>query len=355
VIYTPIVRQFAVDLAQLSGPAVARWFDPSSGTYTSVAGSPFTNNGTAMFVPPGSNNDGDGGWVLAIETNPPPGVVTPPAPIRPKFVQQNYATPQTPQSQVSTAYFQAQTAGNANILAIGWNDTSASIASVNDSAGNAYQVATGTFRGNGLSQAIYACPNIKAASNNAVTVHFTQPATFVDLRVTEYSGLAPTNAFEAGATGTGVSDSASTGPITLTATNALLFGAGMTSTTFAGAGLGFTERVITSPDGDLVEDQVAGTLGPFSATASLGSGAWLMQLAAFKPALPRAPALRLFLTPTNTVIAAWQGAGFRLQQNPGLATAGWSDVTNAVGSDNGQNQVVLMPLFTQRFYRLKYP
>jgi hypothetical protein len=206
-----------------------------------------------------------------------------------------------------------------------------------------------------LSQAIYIGSNIKAASNNAVTVHFTQPALFVDLRVTEYSGLASTTAFEAGASGTGVSDSASSGPLTLSATNALLFGAGMTSTTFAGPGLGFTERVITSPDGDLVEDQVAGTLGPFSATAPLGSGAWLMQLAAFKPALPPTPALRLVLTPTNTVIATWQGAGFRLQENPGLATGGWSEVTNTAGSANGENQVVLTPLFSQRFYRLKYP
>jgi hypothetical protein len=199
-------------------------------------------------------------------------VVTPPAPIRPKFVQQNYATPQTPQSQVSAAYLQPQTADDANILAIGWNDTSAS-----------------------------------------------------------------------------------SGPLTLSATNALLFGAGMTSTTFAGPGLGFTARVITSPDGDLVEDQVAGTLGPFSATAPLGSGSWLMQLAAFKPALPPTPALRLVLTPTNTVIATWQGAGFRLQENPGLATGGWSEVTNTAGSANGENQVVLTPLFSQRFYRLKYP
>src|SRR5262249_13658264 len=72
VVYTPIIRQFAVDLSKLSGPAVTRWFDPSSGVFTSIGGSPFTNSGTQTFLPPGNNSDGDGGWVLVLETNPPP-------------------------------------------------------------------------------------------------------------------------------------------------------------------------------------------------------------------------------------------------------------------------------------------
>jgi hypothetical protein len=219
-----------------------------------------------------------------------------------------------------------------------------------------YQIAVATFRGNGLSQAIYLASNIKAATNT-VTVRFDQPAAYVDLRVTEYSGLRLTNAFEAGASASGSGSTANSGPVTLSATNALLFGAGMTATTFTSPGPGFTQRVITSPDADLIEDQVAGTLGPFSATASLSSGAWLMQLAAFKAALPPAPTLRIFFTATNTVIAAWPGttAAFRLQQNPGLATIGWSDITNPVGFVNSENQVLLTPSAGQRFYRLQYP
>jgi hypothetical protein len=357
VVYTPIIRQFGVDLAQLSAPAVARWFDPSSATYTNIVGSPFTNSGVRAFVPPGNNHDGDGGWVLVIETNPPPEPPPPPPPpIRPAFVQQNYATPQSPQAAVSAAYPQQQVAGNANIVAIGWNDTVASITNVADSAGNVYAIAVGMFRGNGLSQAIYLASNIKAATNT-VTIRFDQPAAYVDLRLTEYSGLRPTNAFEAGASASGIGPSANSGSITLSATNALLFGAGMTFTTFTNPGLGFTQRVITTPDGDLVEDQIAGTLGPFSATANLSSGAWLMQLAAFKAALPPAPILRIFRTDTNTVVAAWPGGstGFRLQENPGLATLSWSDVTNPVVFVNGENQVWLTPPPGQRFYRLQYP
>jgi hypothetical protein len=41
---------------------------------------------------------------------------------------------------------------------------------------------------------------------------------------------------------------------------------------------------ITAPDGDIVEDAVAAAAGSHGATATLSSGAWLLQLAAFTPA-----------------------------------------------------------------------
>ena len=357
VAYTPVLRQFAVDLGQLSGPAVTRWFDPSSGMFLSIAGSPFTNSGLRSFTPPGNNQDGDGGWVLVLETNPPPDLPPPPPPpVQPKFIQQSYATPQAPQSQVSVTYPSPQTAGNANVLAIGWNDMTASITSVSDSLGNAYAAMVPTFRGNGLSQVIYFAGNIPAGTNT-VTVVFDQPAAYVDLRATEYSGLMPTNAFDRGASGTGATSSADSGPVTLGQTNELVFGAGMTATTFTGPGPGFTTRVITSPDADIVEDQIARTVGPFNATASLAAGAWLMQVAGFRAALPAAPAFRIFYTATNTLVAAWPlaSAGFRLQQNANLSPTNWSDVTNAAVLAGNELQIILSPASSQRFYRLKYP
>jgi hypothetical protein len=68
VVYTPVLRQFTVDMTQLKGPVLARWFDPSSGTFTDISGSPFRTRGLGTFTPPGSNRDGDGGWVLVLET-----------------------------------------------------------------------------------------------------------------------------------------------------------------------------------------------------------------------------------------------------------------------------------------------
>jgi len=357
VIYTPIIRQFTVDMSQLGGPAAAHWFDPASGIYYPITGSPFTNVGTLNFTPPTNNADGDGGWVLVLETNPPPiPPPPPPPPPQPKFVQQSFSTPQTPQSQISAAYSSAQTAGNVNIVAVGWNDTNASIVSIGDSAGNIYRTAIPTFRGNGMSQAIYYATNVSAGTNT-VTVTFNQPAVFVDLRATEYSGLGPGNVFDGGASGTGIGMSADSGPLTISNVNDLLFGAGMTADTFTGAGGGFTLRVITSPDSDIVEDEIAGTAGSYSVTASLNSStAWLMQLAAFKAALPMAPLLRVFPT-NNIIVVAWpsSAASFTLQQNSDLIAAGWINVTNLTSTNGAEYQVILPPSSSRQFYRLKYP
>ena len=76
----------------------------------------------------------------------------------------NAVTPQTNQSTVTVTYTSAQIAGDTNILAIGWNNTTSNITSVTDSAGNTYQLAVPTARGSGLSQAIYYASNIKAAA-----------------------------------------------------------------------------------------------------------------------------------------------------------------------------------------------
>ena len=72
------------------------------------------------------------------------------SPLRPPaFLQVNSATPQTNQSSVPVTYTGAQTAGNTNILAIGWNNATSNITSVTDSAGNTYQLAVPTARGAG--------------------------------------------------------------------------------------------------------------------------------------------------------------------------------------------------------------
>ena len=67
--YMPTIRTITVDMSNLSGSATAQWYDPSNGTYTAIAGSPFANTGTQQFTPPGNNSDGAGDWVLVLETS----------------------------------------------------------------------------------------------------------------------------------------------------------------------------------------------------------------------------------------------------------------------------------------------
>src|SRR5262249_53822771 len=52
----------------------------------------------------------------------------------------------------------------------------------------------------------------------------------------------------------------------------------------ASAGEGFTSRVITAPDGDILEDRIAEGVGSYSASAAISPGDWIMQMVAFKPA-----------------------------------------------------------------------
>ena len=205
------------------------------------------------------------------------------------FVQQNYATPQTPQSSVAVVYLNAQTAGNLNVVVVGWNDTTATVASVTDSKGNVYVRAVGptTFPGK-LSQSIYYAKNIVAAAAsssgapNVVTVRFTVPAVFADIRVAEYSGIDRVNPVDVVAIGSGTGTLGATSFVRTTKANAVILGAGTVTSHHTGSGPGFAKRVITSPNGDIVEDRIVTVAQRYNASAPMTAGDWVMQLVAFR-------------------------------------------------------------------------
>jgi len=201
-----------------------------------------------------------------------------------KFVQVKSATPQTPASTVSVAYAAAQTAGNLNIVAVGWNDSTSSITSLTDSRGNTYALAGVLTTGTNLRQAIYYAKNILGGSNT-VTVNLNQAAAFVDVRALEYSGLSTTAPLDVTAAASGSGSTASAGPVTTTSANELVFAAAMTGGVMNSAGSGFTARIKTA-DGDIGEDMMVAATGSYTATAPVtpynGSSTWLMQMATFK-------------------------------------------------------------------------
>ncbi len=199
----------------------------------------------------------------------------------PTFVQVKSATPQTASGSVAVTYPAAQTAGNLNVVVVGWNDTASTVSMVSDSLGNNYVLAIGPTSGMGLRQSIYYAAGIKAGSNT-VTVRFNQAAIYVDVRVLEYSGLDPANPLDVKAGAAGSGTTASSGAATTTSANDMIFGAGMTTAQFTAAGAGFVSRIITSPDADIAEDRSVNTTGSYSATAPNSSGSWVMQMVAFR-------------------------------------------------------------------------
>ncbi|HUL99358.1 MAG TPA: putative collagen-binding domain-containing protein, partial [Mycobacterium sp.] len=209
---------------------------------------------------------------------------SPPPPSSPTFVQQNSVTPQTAQSTVTVSYAQPQTTGNLNVVVVGWYSTNATITSVTDSAGNTYAVAAPLKHSSQMYQAIYYAKNIGAsAAGNVVTVKFSAAVQFADIRLAEYSGLDTVNPFDTTSSGTGSPATATSGNVTTSKPVELLVGAGDTSGLFTAAGSGYTKRVITNPDGDILEDRVVTATGSYAATAAQ-SGDEVMQVVAFKAA-----------------------------------------------------------------------
>jgi len=217
----------------------------------------------------------------ASQTPPPP-----PPTSNATFVQGAFSTPQGSVPSVTATFTGAQTGGDLNIVVIGWNDTTATVRSVEDFKGNVYTLAVGPTEISGIAtQAIYYATKIVAAAPgaNTVRVSFIGSATSPSLRIAEYTGVPATNPIDAIGSATGTSATASAALSTATTNaNDLIFASDFIQTTTTGSGAGFTSRMVTTPESDIVEDEAVTSTGSFSASALLQSGWWIMQIVAIK-------------------------------------------------------------------------
>jgi IPT/TIG domain len=243
------------------------------------------------------------------------------------FVQQAYATPASG-TTVAVPFGAAQTAGDLNVAIVGWNDATQTVQSVTDTKGNVYVRAVGpTVLAGSATQSIYYAKNISgaAAGANTVTVTFGGSAAYPDVRIAEYSGLDSSNPVDATAAAFGTSGASDSGAATTTNANDLMVAGNLVLQGTISAGSGYTSRVITVPDSDILEDQIVTTPGTYHATAPLTGGGWIMQLVAFKAANtsnPTSPALTS-LAPTSGPVGTTvtiNGANFG-------ATRGTSTIT----------------------------
>jgi len=257
-----------------------------------MVGMTFTagNGSLTVTAPPNGNTAPPGYYMLfLLNTSGVPSVATFVQLVSPSsssginFVQSSSgpSTIQAKNTSVAVAYSNAQTAGDLNVIAVGWGDTTSAISSVTDSRGNTYTRAVGPTSNTGLQQAIYYAKNI-AGGSNTVTVKFNQSAAYPDVRILEYRGLDPTSPLDVTAAGAGNGTSASSVSATTTVANELIFGAGATSgTAFTAPGSGFTTRILNIY-GSLAEDKTVSNTGSNTATATNSGGYWVMQMATFK-------------------------------------------------------------------------
>jgi chitodextrinase len=268
------------------------------------------------------------------------------------FVQVKGSAPHSSQSSVSLAYTNAQTAGNTNVVVVGWGDTAQTIQSVTDTKGNVYAPAAGPTinASGGLTQTIYYATNIAAApaGGNTVTVTFSGAAAFPDVRVLEYSGVDTVTPIDVVSTSTGSGGTSSTTAVATTNAVDLLFGANVVATSTTGAGSGFTNRLI-STDGNIVEDRLVTATGSYSATATLNSGQWLMQMVAFRaagspppppdtipPTVPGSLTATVLGTQINLTWAASTDnvavTGYRLERCQGSGCSNFAQIATPTGT-----------------------
>ena len=116
-----------------------------------------------------------------------------------------------------------------------------------------------------------------------VRVTFSVPAKYPDVRVVEYRGIATVNPLDQTSQANGITAAASAPAVRTTYPNELILAAGITTGMFQPVSAPFVQRIITTPDGDTVEDQIVTSEGSYSVTAQQ-SGGWVMQLATFRSA-----------------------------------------------------------------------
>jgi hypothetical protein len=207
--------------------------------------------------------------------------------LSPSYVQGAYTDLSSAATSASVVYAHAQSSGDLNFVSVGWNDATGSVASVTDSAGNAYLPvphASTAYAPGPASIALYYALPIRSSSSNKVVVTMSQKVDFLEVIAAEYANVASVD--------TGVADAKSSPPSHSGTLHTAVAGELLVNTNYCGSATtspaaGFTKRLATSRDSDILEDLIVGPAYNYSATAGLSTGWSVSAMAAFKPAAAR--------------------------------------------------------------------
>ena len=196
----------------------------------------------------------------------------------PAYVQAAAAAASGIADSLSLAFSAKTTAGDVILVAFDYS-CKVTPASVTDSQGNAFATA-----GNQLTSPASDCSRVYYAKNvkgggDTVTVTLSAQSSWLELYLTEYSGIDPNNPIDAQAGASGTAGAVSSGNATTTAAGDVIYGYCAADWNCT-AGSGFATR--SSLGGNLLEDRVAGSAGTYAATGTANHG-WTMQMLALKP------------------------------------------------------------------------
>ena len=218
------------------------------------------------------------------------------------YVQGNLAVTGggTPVGTQAVAFTKSQVAGDTNIVAIAYFNTSATITKVTDSQGNTYQVASPLKVGTQNSQAIWYANNVKAAPNT-VTALFSATVQYPSVRISEYHAL---GSIDIHSEGTGVSATATVPPVTPTHLNDVIVGATVCSDLVNGTAPGFVQRLNATPYGSNAQDEApdVNLSGITMPTPLASSSDWVENIVLFLPFSTPTPTPTPVATPTPTPV-----------------------------------------------------
>src|SRR5262249_30653839 len=131
------------------------------------------------------------------------------------------------------------------------------------------------------------------------------------------------------------------GPATTTNANDVLVAGNLVQTGSGAAGSGWTRRLLTVPDSDVLQDRIVTAIGTYDATNVIGSGRWIMQMVAFKAAGTggdtQAPTAPTGLTPAvqsaTAINVSWTAStdnvgvtGYRIERCQGVGCSTFAQV-----------------------------
>jgi RHS repeat-associated protein len=321
--------------------------------------SSWSDTSISAAVPSGATTGNVVVTVNGTSSNVVPFMVTPPAQgVGVGFVQGNYSVIAQGNFTQGTSSFTAQcyqggngflnssievpfpvwqNSGDLNLVIASWRDTNPDIEVWSDGVNNQYSlIGDQSQSGNGRQRVAFA-PSIVGGSNS-ILVQFSSTHGCVsapEVRIAEYRGLST-------ATGLGALDISATknssgsatcdsGFVTTTNQNDVLIGANVAGKTTTASGANYTNRVITAPGGDILEDRIVTATGSYNAAATMSaSGSCIMQMFAFKEAQNQAPVVnagpnQTITLPTTSLILDGTATDDGLPNN--TLTISWSKVS----------------------------
>ena len=270
-----------------------------SGTPTAVATSAVTMRAT--------NSAGTGIATLTLSIVP-----------KSSFVQAAANATSGTARSASVTFANKSLAGDVILVGFDYAKSSAPL-SVTDSQGNTFtQVGTQLTSPGGAGSVVYIAKNIKGGADT-VAVNLSANSSWLELYVTEYSGMNQTNPIDVQAGAVGSAGPVSSGNSTTAAAGDIIYGF-CVGDWICTVGSGFAAR--STLNNNLIESKIAGNPGTYAATGTANNG-WTMQMVALKPAASvTAPTVSLtpgILTFSNQVVGSTSAAQTLTINNTGNA------------------------------------